>query len=133
MSLPSLIPINNYFLGMNLAQPEWTTFSLIGISIPILAIIVALTTYVQSKVTTPPTGTDPQAKQMSSMMSIYMPLLLGYFAINFASGLAVYFVVSNLFGIAQYAFMGKVDWKNLFALPFGNSSSSSKAITKKNK
>jgi YidC/Oxa1 family membrane protein insertase len=133
MSLTSLIPINNYFLGMNLAQPEWTLLPLIGISIPILAIIVALTTYVQSKVTTPPTGTDPQAKQMSNMMSIYMPLLLGYFAINFASGLAVYFVISNLFGIAQYAMMGKVDWKNLFALPFGNSSSSSKAITRKNK
>jgi len=133
LSLTSLIPINKYFLGMNLSQPEWTTLPIIGISIPILAIIVALTTYVQSKVTTPPTGTDAQAKQMSNMMSIYMPLLLGYFAINFASGLAVYFIVSNLFGIAQYAYMGKVDWKNVLSLPFGNSTSTSKAITKKNK
>lgn len=133
LSLTSLIPIYKYFLGMNLAQPEWTTLPIIGISIPILAIIVALTTYVQSKVTTPSTGSDPQSKQMSTMMSIYMPLLLGYFAINFASGLAVYFVVSNLFGIAQYAMLGKVDWKNLFQLPFGNSNTNTKAITKKNK
>jgi YidC/Oxa1 family membrane protein insertase len=134
LSLTSLIPIDKYFLGMNLSQPEWTTLPIIGISIPILAIIVALTTYVQSKVTTPPTGGDPQASQMSNMMVIYMPLLLGYFAINFASGLAVYFVVSNLFGIAQYAIMGKVDWRNLLKLPFTTSSGSpAKAITKKNK
>jgi membrane protein insertase Oxa1/YidC/SpoIIIJ len=84
-----LLAIDNTFLGMNLSQPEWTTLPLIGISIPILAIIVALTTYIQTKVTTPPTGTDPQSKQMSNMMAIYMPLLLGYFAITFASGLAV--------------------------------------------
>jgi len=132
LSLTSLIPIDNYFLGMNLSQPEWTTLPILGISIPILAIIVALTTYVQTKVTTPPTGTDPQAKQMSNMMAIYMPLLLGYFAINFASGLAVYFIVSNVFGIVQYAMMGKVDWSNLFKFSFGSgTSSSSKAITKK--
>jgi YidC/Oxa1 family membrane protein insertase len=133
LSLTSLIPIYKYFLGMNLSQPEWTTLPILGITIPILAIIVALTTYVQSKVTTPPTGTDAQSKQMSNMMSIYMPLLLGYFAINFASGLAVYFIVSNLFGIAQYAYMGKVDWKNVLSLPFGNSAPATKAITKKNK
>jgi YidC/Oxa1 family membrane protein insertase len=132
LSLAALIPINKFFLWMNLSQPEKTY--ILGYGIPILAIIVALTTYVQSKVTTPPTGTDPQAKQMSNMMSIYMPLLLGYFALNFASGLAVYFIVSNLFGIAQYAYMGKVDWKNVLSLPIGGSSSSSgKAVTKKNK
>jgi YidC/Oxa1 family membrane protein insertase len=131
LSLSSLIPIDNYFLGMNLAQPEWTTLPILGISIPILAIVVALTTYVQTKVTTPPTGADPQSKQMSNMMAIYMPLLLGYFAINFASGLAVYFVVSNLFGIAQYAALGKVDWSNLFKFSLGSGGSSSKAMTKK--
>jgi len=131
LSITSLIPIDKFFLGMNLSQPEWTTLPIIGISIPILAIIVALTTYVQTKVTTPPTGTDAQSKQMSNMMAIYMPLLLGYFAINFASGLAVYFIVSNVFGIAQYAMMGKVDWSNLLKFSFGSGSSSSKAVSKK--
>ncbi len=50
---------------------------------------------------------------MNSMMSIYMPLLLGYFALNFASGLAVYFITSNVLGIVQYASMGRVNWRNL--------------------
>lgn len=137
LSLTSLIPINKFFLWMNLSQPESIHLPVIGAYIPfleyfpLLAIIVALTTYVQSKVTTPPTGTDPQAKQMSNMMAIYMPLLLGFFALNFAAGLAVYFIVSNVFGIAQYAMMGKVDWSNLFKLPFGSGSSSSKAVSKK--
>ena len=54
---------------------------------------------------------------MNSMMSVYMPLLLGYFALNFASGLAVYFVTSNVLGIVQYASMGRVNWRNL--LPGG--------------
>jgi YidC/Oxa1 family membrane protein insertase len=133
LSLTKLIPIDKFFLWMNLSQPEKTYIPILGISIPILAIIVALTTYVQSKVTTPPTGTDAQSKQMSNMMSIYMPLLLGYFALNFAAGLAVYFIVSNLFGIAQYAYMGKVDWKSVLSLPFGNRAPATKAITKKNK
>jgi YidC/Oxa1 family membrane protein insertase len=55
---------------------------------------------------------------MGNMMSIYMPLLLGYFALNFASGLAVYFVTSNVLGIVQYAMMGRVNWRNL--LPGGS-------------
>src|SRR6266508_4219018 len=63
-------------------------------------LIVALTTYVQSKLTMPAsTNPNDQSAAMSGMMSIYMPLLLGWFALNFASGIAVYFIVSNLLGI----------------------------------
>jgi YidC/Oxa1 family membrane protein insertase len=42
-----------------------------------------------------------------------MPLLLGYFALTFASGLSVYFIAGNLVGIAQYALLGKVNWRAL--------------------
>jgi YidC/Oxa1 family membrane protein insertase len=54
---------------------------------------------------------------MTQVMSLYMPLLLGYFAYTLASGLALYFVVSNLLGVAQYAALGKVDWRGLLPLP----------------
>jgi YidC/Oxa1 family membrane protein insertase len=50
---------------------------------------------------------------MSGMMSIYMPLLLGWFALTFPSGLAVYFITSNMLGIIQYAMQGKANWRNL--------------------
>jgi membrane protein insertase Oxa1/YidC/SpoIIIJ len=41
---------------------------------------------------------------------------MGYLALTFASGLALYFVASNLFTIGQYAAMGKLDLKNLGSL-----------------
>src|SRR4030042_1794345 len=49
-----------------------------------LAITVAVTTYLQTKVTMPPSGSSPggQGAAMNNMMSVYMPLLLGYFALN---------------------------------------------------
>jgi YidC/Oxa1 family membrane protein insertase len=107
-----LVPLNSRFLWMNLGQPE--KIYVLGVAIPLLAIIVALTTYVQSKVTMPATSTPgDQGAMMGKMMAIYMPLLLGYFALTFASGLSIYFIASNLIGIAQYALLGKVNWKAL--------------------
>lgn len=38
---------------------------------------------------------------MTQVMSLYMPLIVGWLAYSFAAGLALYFVVSNLLGIAQ--------------------------------
>ena len=100
----------------------WAALNLwrsLGIALPTLALVVALTTYVQAKLTMPAsTNPNDQSAMMSGMMSIYMPLLLGYFALTFASGLSVYFITSNLLGIAQYAMQGKANWRNL--LPGGN-------------
>ena len=74
------------------------------------AIIVAITTYIQSKVTMPASSAPgDQGAMMNKMMALYMPLLLGYFALTFASGLSIYFITGNLIGIAQYALLGKVD------------------------
>jgi YidC/Oxa1 family membrane protein insertase len=111
----SVIPLNSHFLWMDLGQPERLT--IFGVGIPVLAILVALTTYVSSKmIAMPSSNPDDQSAQMSKMMNIYMPLMLGYFAWSFASGLAVYFVASNVMSIIQYAAMGKVDWKNVLRL-----------------
>jgi YidC/Oxa1 family membrane protein insertase len=134
LNAAALIPLNSKFLWMDLGRPEGLAFPggfTIGFlphGFPTLAMIVAITTYLQTKLTMPPTSTDGggQGAAMGQMMSIYMPLLLGYFALNFASGLAVYFVTSNVLGIAQYAMLGRVNWRNL--LPGG---SQSQPITKK--
>jgi YidC/Oxa1 family membrane protein insertase len=117
MSVESIIPINSHFLWMDLGSPESVT--ILGFAIPTLAIIVGITTYIQSKLTMPPT-TNPgdQTAAMSSSMAITMPLMLFWFALTFASGLSVYFITSNLLGIVQYAMMGKANWRNL--LPGGN-------------
>lgn len=114
-SLSSLIPIHSDFLWMNLGVPEGIKVSFLPFAIPVLAIIVGLTTFVQTKLTMQPSANpNDQSAQMNQMMGLYMPLMLFYFALNFASGLAVYFITSNLFGIAQYAVLGKVNWSNLF-------------------
>jgi len=108
----SLIPLNSRFLWMDLSQPE--RLQIFGFGVPLLAIIVVITTYVQSKLMTPTTTTTgDQGAMMGQMMSLYMPLMLGYFALTFASGLALYFVASNIFTVLQYTALGRVEWENL--------------------
>ena len=115
-NVTSLVPLNSSFLGMDLGLPERT--AIFGLSIPLLALIVGLTTYVQSKLTMPVSANpNDQSAATSKMMSIYMPVMLYFFSVNYASGLSVYFVVSNVLSIIQYAMMGKVNWRNL--LPGG--------------
>jgi YidC/Oxa1 family membrane protein insertase len=107
----SLIPLNNHFLWMDLSKPERLT--IFGIGIPVLAAIVVVTTYLQSKMMTPTAQPGEQGAQMAQAMNLYMPLLMGWLAYSFSSGLALYFVASNLVGILQYAAMGKLNWRNL--------------------
>ena len=117
LEVQNIIPLNSQFLWMDLSQPE--SVQILGFALPTLAIIVALTTYVQSKLTMPATSNPgDQTAAMTGMMSIYMPLLLGYFALTFASGISVYFITSNLLGVLQYAATGRANWRNL--LPGGN-------------
>ncbi|RME05783.1 MAG: protein translocase component YidC [Anaerolineae bacterium] len=111
----NLIPINNHFLWMDLSLPEKDFgLTLFGYGVPIMAIIVAATSYLQTKLMTPASpGANDQGAQMSRAMGLYMPLFMGWLAYSFSSGLALYFVVSNLASILQYALMGKLNWRNL--------------------
>ena len=112
-----LIPLNSKFLWMNLGLPEIASpnaLIIMGFAVPIMTIIVVLTTYLQSKLMTPvQANPGDQSGQMSKMMNLYMPVLMGWIAYSLASGLALYFIISNILGIAQYALMGKVNWSNL--------------------
>lgn len=111
----ALVPLNSQFLWMDLSQPE--RIYLFGIGIPVLTILVVITTYVQSKVMAPATsGPGDQGAQMSKMMNLYMPFFMGYIAYTLPAGLALYFVVSNVVGILQYAAMGKVNLASLLPL-----------------
>jgi len=109
-----LLPLENQFLWMDLGQPE--RINVFGLSIPLLAILVVATTYLQSKLIEPPSNGNSQAAMMSKSMSIYMPLLMGYMSYSLASGLAIYFLTSNIFGIAQYTILGRSNWSKI--LPF---------------
>lgn len=86
-----IIPLQNQFLGMNLAQPDPTSI--------VLPVLVAGTTYLQQKMMTQP-STDAQQASMNQTMQLMMPLMFGYFTTQFSSGLAIYFVISNIVGVA---------------------------------
>jgi len=111
-----LIPLNSKFLWMNLGLPEISSpnaLIIAGFAVPIMTIIVVVTTYLQSKLMTPPANPGDQGAQMSKMMNLYMPILMGWIAYSLSSGLALYFIISNVLGVAQYALMGNVHWSNL--------------------
>ena len=90
------IPLNEDFLGMKLSQPDQTL---------ILAILVGVTMWMQQKMVTAP-STNPQQQQMSSMTTVMMPLMFAFFTLSFPSGLALYWVVSNILGIGIQYFVG---------------------------
>lgn len=107
--LAQLFPLQNQFLWLNLGTPDPT---------PILPILVMATTWLQTKLMTPP-ATDPKdpSAAISRNMLIMMPLMIGFFSVSFASGLSIYWIISNLAGIGQYAFMGRINWRTLSARP----------------
>ena len=98
IQISEVFPINPNFLWMNLGLPERLMIGNFGL--PVLAILVVLTTVLQTKLTQP---AQPQGEggastaMMSGMMNIYMPLLMGFMAYSLASGLALYFLISNIF------------------------------------
>ncbi len=120
----NLLPLNNQFLWMDLGQPERLT--IFGVALPVLAILVVLTTFLQSKLVQPPaTPGNDQAAMVNNSMSLYMPILMGFMAYSLASGLALYFLVSNIFTIGQYALLGRANWRNI--IPFQKKEDAPKA------
>ena len=91
------VPLNDQFLWLHLSRPDTNL---------ILAILVGGTMWVQQKMVTPP-ATDQRQQSMTSMTTMMMPLMFGFFTLSFPSGLALYWVVSNIIGIIiQYFVSG---------------------------
>lgn len=105
-SAASLLPLDNRFLWMNLGLPD---------PYYVMPLLVAATTWVQSKVMSP-AAADPQAAQMSQTMAMTSTLMFGWFSLSFASGLSIYFIVGNLVSIIQYSFTNPINWRNLLSL-----------------
>src|SRR4051794_11697931 len=86
-ALSHLVPLQNQFLWLNLAQPDQTF---------ILPVLVVATTWLQSKLITPPPSPDADPKDpsvaMSRNMTLMMPLMIGIFSLSFASGLSIYWI-----------------------------------------
>ncbi len=73
-----------------------------GFNIPILAILAAITTYLQSKMmTAAQPAADGQAKSTQATMNIMMPIFILWMGSKYAAGLTLYWTISNLFQIVQ--------------------------------
>jgi len=114
--LDQLVPLNNVWIGMDLTQAPTANPSYALV----LPALVLVTTYVQSKMITPPQqqptdGQPSQAQAMTQSMTTVMPIMMGMFSLSFSVGLSIYFIVSNLVSIFQYAWNGQAKWENVFS------------------
>lgn len=83
----------NFLWITNLEQPDPYMWGL-----PLLA---AITTYIQSMLMTANVQVDPQAATTQKTMNIFLPLMIFWAAKSFPAGLALYWVVGNIFQIVQ--------------------------------
>jgi YidC/Oxa1 family membrane protein insertase len=80
----------------DLSQPE-------TLAVHILPIIMIASQFVMQKMTPTPTGGDPSQQKMMQ----FMPLMMGFFFYNLSSGLVLYYLTSNLVGVAQQWFFNR--------------------------
>jgi len=91
------IPLRAHFLWLNLALPDPT---------PVLPLLVGGSMWVMQKMTTLPSA-DPRQAATNRMMLWMWPLMFAFLTFSFPSGLALYWVASNIIGIViQYFVTG---------------------------
>lgn len=90
------IPLEESFLGMNLAEPNYFIVALVGIS-----------TWAQSK-TTVTVANDDRARTQQQMMQWMLPIMFMFFSFSFPSGVSLYWVVTSVvsvgFNVITYGF-----------------------------
>jgi YidC/Oxa1 family membrane protein insertase len=90
----STLPLSNHFLWLNLASGDM-----------FLALLVGASMWVQQKMVMTPSP-DPSQKTQSSLMLWMMPIMFAWLSLTFPSGLALYWVTSNLFRIGLQYWVG---------------------------
>ncbi len=115
----SLVPLENQFLWLNLAVPDrWL----------ILPILVGGSMWVQQKMMSS-ASTDPRQQAQSQMMLWMMPIMFAFLTMTFPSGLALYWLSSNLISIVMQYFVN--GWGGLVTPKPGGGSGSDKKIKRR--
>jgi YidC/Oxa1 family membrane protein insertase len=103
INLTPLIPVANMFLWMNLSQPD---------PYFVLPILVFASMFIQQKLLAPtPSAQNQQdnpAASMTQSMQYTMPLMFGFFSLQFPAGLSIYFILANIIGIFQGLYMRRI-------------------------
>ncbi len=90
----SALPLENHFLWLNLASGDM-----------FLALLVGGTMWIQQKMVMAPT-VDPSQRTQRSLMLWMMPIMFAFLTLSFPSGLALFWVTSNIFRIGVQYFVG---------------------------
>ena len=115
-----VVPINSQFIWMDLANPDPSPV--------VMPILVGISMFLMQKMTTMPAMDDRQAST-NKMMLWMMPIMFGFFTMQFPSGLALYWVVSNLVGIVIQGFITGWDpIKNLLSFVSNRTSQPAAAV-----
>ncbi len=93
----SMIPVGSSFFWLDLALPD---------RLLVLPLMVGATMWVQQKMMTGSVA-DPRMQAQTQMMNWMMPMMFIFLSLSFPSGLALYWVASNLISIVmQYYITG---------------------------
>lgn len=89
-----------WMTDIGLVETKATLLMVGTFAIPVLAIISGVTTYIQMKMISPSTK-DPTQQSMTNMM----PIMFAFITYTVPAGLAIYWIVGNIFTIIQQAVM----------------------------
>jgi YidC/Oxa1 family membrane protein insertase len=89
------IPLPSHFLWFDLGLSD---------TLMILPLLVGISMWIQQKMSTP-NNPDPQQQANSTMMLWMMPAMFTFFSLSFPSGLALYWVTSNIISIIMQYFV----------------------------
>jgi YidC/Oxa1 family membrane protein insertase len=106
--LRSGLPLPADFLWMHLGSPD-----------PIvMPMAVAVSMYTMQKLTQVPT-TDEKQRAQQNMMNLMLPLMFGFFTIQWPSALGLYWALSNVISMVTHYFYvggGPINWRALVGM-----------------
>jgi len=89
------VPFKLNFLWLDLGRPD---------HFYVLPVLVGLSTWLVQKMTPTTAQEDPKKPSVAQTMQVTMPLMMGFMAVQFSSGLALYWLASNVMQMVQQYF-----------------------------
>lgn len=80
-----------------------------------LPVLLVASQFISQKIISPPQSNDP-SQQSSQWILKFLPFMIGYFALNVPSGLALYWFVNNILSTGQQAWL-KTTYADASSLP----------------
>jgi len=102
---------SNIYAFIGLPEKLNTTFlGLVDLSQPnkfVLPILAGVSQYILSKTTISSSSSSGPEQAITKQMTFILPVMTVFFAMSFPAGLALYWVVSTLFGIGQQVYVNR--------------------------